>query len=429
MKEYVIREGKRYTTWRIYKRLIKVGGKIESYVIVNLSVSHDRKRFYFTKITPNGSQPYYENYYFRLTKNGVLVSYKEVNDGMMINTQNKIYTVSRLFSNKRPFSRYTQRKINRILKTVFPELKIKNNTIEFLHSRLHNHSPMYKQFMEVIYLGRCGSIRKQIAESKSVKELCYKCIRLKGKKVVKALIEHPKFLQQMAELSKIKRYLSHGVVNNIIDLCIESCRYHINIHSEMNVLLKFRPKWVNYITDINKHYNLYDICRMINSIEDHEFTQDDFKGSIEEVHDRLSIMVNKQRYKNYECEEYFPPMKDGDLLIELPKDTHEILSWGSMMGHCIGSYTHSHRSKREIVGAVKKGNKIVANFSMIPLPIVYPEKHHRWSLRQLLGKGNQTLPEDLFDKVLEIFERHDILSKEQDYTKIWGYPKKIEYAV
>ena len=413
MKEYAIKETKKYTTWRIYKRLIKRHGKISSYVIVNLSVAHDRRSFYFTRITPGAwAAANFENYHFKLTKNNVLVTHKLTPDGVINNTISSIRYIGRLFSLTRPFSKYTQRKINRILKRVFPEIKIKDDTIDFLMSRLYDHSVLYNEFKD--HLDLCHNIRKHIAKSKTIKELSHKCVGLRGKKLIKILATNPEFIKTLAQLSKIKKFISHGVMNNVIDYYVDNQPYcSMHIHEEMKRLLEFKPAWINDITDRKKQYLMGDICRLMGNLEEYEFSEDDFKGSINDVHDRLTIILKKQKQKNYPCDEYFPPIVEDNFMICLPKDTHEIISWGHIMGHCIGGYTKSHRTGFEIVGAVVKDNEMIANFSM-------NKSGEKYKIIQLLGKHNTHLPIEDFFKVIDMLEKNDILD-EQDYTKIWGF--------
>lgn len=432
MKEFVVKETQNYTTWRIYKRIHKVNGKVCRYTIVNLSVSHDRKRFYFSKITPGTiHRGDFQNYFFRINNKGTLISYSVGGERIKIDTHVKLKHLSLNLIRKKHFSKYTMRKINRILKQVFPKLKVKDNTEQFLISYLYNNSPVYEQFKDAVFLEEYTNIREDIAKSKDIKELCYRATKLKGKKLVKFVAQEKGAISVLSQLKKIKKHLNHGFVNNLLD----SNQFRLYIPAQLSTVLKFRPKWLNDLINLEKGRLINDICYQMSQIKEHKYTEEDFRGPLESVHDHISKILLKETHKNHELEEHFKPMKRDDITISLPKDTHEIISWGKLMGHCIGGYTDRHRYGTELVGAVCRNGEMIANFSMTPETkyitedfngeINYSGIEKKYRIRQLLGKRNQYLSPELFLKIIDMMESHDILVK-QDYSQIWGYPNELK---
>lgn len=415
-REYIVKETNKYVTYRIFKRLLKHPHKqeIRNFLIVNLTVAKNGKWFSFASFNKNGLKKRRTFY----CKNGTLI-----NAGDRNYTVDFLCNIDNIFKigTRARFSKYTQQKTNRVLKNIFPEIKVKDNTIQFLTDYMFK-SPAFEQIKDLsdapsYYPSRyvlygLSKLRKQLKKSQNIKDFLRRSIGVSGKKTVKLFCNDLMQVSNIAQLSKIKKYISHGVVNDVL-----SRRYYIAEDiSIIKKILKLKPDLAgDLLQPKNRHYLLH-ICQLIKSLDRtlYTITIEDLQGNTKKIHDNLSYILTKQRTKNVEYEDWFKPIETNDMLIRCPKDKHEVIEWGSEMKHCIAGFTESHMRGSMIVCGVFENNELKWNLSMRP-------SNDGYLITQFLGKINKEPPKEFLVKTVAIMQKRGIVSKKQQLSTIWGY--------
>lgn len=123
------------------------------------------------------------------------------------------------------------------------------------------------------------------------------------------------------------------------------------------------------------------------------------------AHDELSERANSAKVEKYQKPIEYKPLIEkvngvsvGKYKIVLANNGNEIKSWGTQMGHCIGSYSDSAYST-SVLGAVQEGGKMVANFQLTLDD--YNDPTYR--LVQIYGKHNRTFEgaQEIHDYLVE----------------------------
>ena len=87
-----------------------------------------------------------------------------------------------------------------------------------------------------------------------------------------------------------------------------------------------------------------DTARMYTQLKNHDvISHNDFKGTLREIHDKFSRLMDKVRYENVvikysdsEINKYNQTI--SNIEFKLAKDTHELIRVGQSMGICVGGY-------------------------------------------------------------------------------------------
>lgn len=126
---------------------------------------------------------------------------------------------------------------------------------------------------------------------------------------------------------------------------------------------------------------------------------------IRQAHDDLAERANRAKVEKYQKPIEYKPLIEkvngvsvGKYKIVLAKSGNEIQSWGTQMGHCIGSYSDSAYSE-SVLGAVQEDGKMVANFQLR----LDDYKSLTYRLVQIYGKYNQTFEgaQEIHDYLVE----------------------------
>jgi hypothetical protein len=92
--------------------------------------------------------------------------------------------------------------------------------------------------------------------------------------------------------------------------------------------------------------------------------------SIDDIHDYVSCEFHKLEHElktieNKETQEKLKDFQHEKLKIVFPKDTHEVISWGQKMHHCIGSYAESAANNQIVLLGVEKEGILKYNICII----------------------------------------------------------------
>lgn len=109
----------------------------------------------------------------------------------------------------------------------------------------------------------------------------------------------------------------------------------------------------------------FDSILMMNNLNDEQWNECvemlNKKVSLKNIHDTLSVMKKKAKNKNmvipYEEINYTLEKDIKDYKIRLAKDTHELITIGSLMGICVGSYGNRAVNKYCTIVYIKQYNE------------------------------------------------------------------------
>lgn len=407
MKEYVVKDTLEYTTYRVYKRLIKAGGKIIGYHIVNLTVSKKGDRFSFSMLK-NNRRPLNVNFY---VKNNSIRSFSLNGRNSFIQD---ICTLQRLFFRYR-FSKYTQRKINRVLKNIFPDIKVKDHTQTFL-LKYNFNSHIFDDIYRSGLISRLSPILKDVVKSKTIKDLVKRATGVCGKKTLKYFYKDIHYLRTLPDFKMIKTCLTHGDINNIL----KSGRFNYYcrvVNNELAKIIRKNKTLIRNLSDNSYSTHLFiDTGNVLKSLKDSGYTlqADDYKGNILEVHDKLSNIQRKQKVVNTKFKQYFENFSVDQYEVRLPEDTHTLVEWGDIMHNCVASYKNSHKSGVTKVLGIFEDDKLKYNVSI---------RNRR--IEQFFGKCNKTVPYEIIHKVFDGLVERSLIYK-HDINEIYGYNEIVE---
>lgn len=163
-----------------------------------------------------------------------------------------------------------------------------------------------------------------------------------------------------------------------------------------------------YIKDISDMITGYNLGHVISVSKN--FT---------DLHDRLASEVRKLKTENREiivsgyAEKFHNTVTASGLRILAPEETETIHTWGDRMHNCIGSYAARAVNGKVFIGGVYSDNGLIGNF----------EISENGKLRQLLGKYNEELTQDLQTDILDTLvnvEAIHIDKKTKDIGQVWG---------
>lgn len=127
-----------------------------------------------------------------------------------------------------------------------------------------------------------------------------------------------------------------------------------------------------------------------------------------ELHDYFAAEVKKMKTKN----RLIPPTplskkivdmpEQENFKIVLPKDTHTLLTWGSTMNHCIGSYASNAVTGSDVFIGILKDGKMVGNAQI---------QAKTGSLIQIFGKHNQYLEATVLESVVGTLVKKKVIAK------------------
>jgi hypothetical protein len=109
------------------------------------------------------------------------------------------------------------------------------------------------------------------------------------------------------------------------------------------------------------------------------------------IRERNVVIEHSEEWKSLEGQY-------GEYTVLLPKDTHELISWGGQMANCIGGYTYDAIRNSTYLYAVLKGGKMICNMEIMP----DRPKGGTPELRQMVGKHNSTLSKEDHDAIYAI---------------------------
>lgn len=124
-------------------------------------------------------------------------------------------------------------------------------------------------------------------------------------------------------------------------------------------------------------------------------------GDVREFHDNVMGRIHVPQPRNFlfspgeniefkfysELENISAIEIDG-MTVKFPKDSNELWNWGTMMNHCIGSYSYSI-NKTNFVFALMKGGKMVYNVDI----------RNNCDVIQCMASGNTPAPKEFVDKL------------------------------
>lgn len=156
---------------------------------------------------------------------------------------------------------------------------------------------------------------------------------------------------------------------------------------------------------------MYELLKNMNQeIKDKYLPKDMLKAKTWlELHDRFTVIQREIRFKI----EFIPQTETARQLekvfttndkyqIIAAKDTYELTVWGREMGNCIGSY-----GRTAVVGSATLA-KVIHNDKMIANIEIRNEK-----CNQLYAKGNQRLPQEQEDEIMEAMFKAKVINHEK----------------
>lgn len=133
--------------------------------------------------------------------------------------------------------------------------------------------------------------------------------------------------------------------------------------------------------------------------------------SLKEAHDKYATFAHVAQEKKRNAHFMEPlkklplaeqidaiPYEDGEgIRLVTASRAMDLVEWGAMMGHCIGSYTRQALRGEGVFGAVVQHGKVIGNFH-------FGTTNER--MIQVFGKHNQTLDADILIRMFELLIDH-----------------------
>jgi hypothetical protein len=136
-----------------------------------------------------------------------------------------------------------------------------------------------------------------------------------------------------------------------------------------------------------------------------------------EIHNYFASEVKKLKTKN----RLIPPTPLSKKIVELPeeenfsiilpKDTHTLLTWGSSMNHCIGSYASNAVSGSDVFIGIIKDEKMIGNAQI---------QAKTGNLIQIFGKHNQYIEPTVLQSVVGTLVKKKVIAK-SSLKSAFGY--------
>ena len=173
------------------------------------------------------------------------------------------------------------------------------------------------------------------------------------------------------------------------------------VHKLFNLLTTDYSDTPSYIVD-GLFWTLDSIYEndMYTGLEDIKFT------SLEEAHDKYSVYLRIEETKKRNAEFLLPLDKtvlakqidaieypaDSDIKLKTADCAMDLVEWGGIMNHCIGSYTYEATNGNGTFGVILQNDKPIGNFHY---------NHVQDTMYQMFGKHNKQLPGEVIVSVFE----------------------------
>lgn len=403
MKEYVIFENDNIQVWRIYKRIYKRGPTSPPYrtKFINLtffkkhgcfSIQHQQFTERYTKSTP---------IYFDLkTLNGRLHSRN--------NTNAAISHVN--------LSKTSHAKVNRLLKPYFPTFKI---GLDFGDNIKNFHFPEKFDCPDYM-LYEC---RPFLTGVSTFKDVVYKACKYKGKGMIKKLItstencngnvsykDMPKRFRNLITMYYNKGFWGHGEINDYLSTngCVIYNRAAYRKILRNKECLK-KPELL-----VNSGYNVVDSIRLYKTLLETDIDPNEYlQNTWVQTHNALSGVMHRARTRKVEYKEWLPQI-DDEWVLRTPTDSHELVDWGRDTRNCVGSYTHEHETGSCIIVGAFKNNHLEMVMSL------NKEGKNSYTLEEIKENCNRLPPQEVTDRIVEIFNRNKIKVVDNDPRETFG---------
>jgi hypothetical protein len=397
-KEYIIFENDKVQIWRVYKRLYKRPGQAPYKTkFVNLSffkehptftIQHVEFRERYTKSTP---------VFFDLkTLNGRRAGRNNTN--AVLNTLQ--------------LSTTTNTKINRLLKPYFPSFKIGK---DFVDNVIDFHFPnKFDCPKHALY-----ACRPFMTNVNTFKDVVYKACKYKGKGIISKLMSDDSVPSHMASSQRFERlrtmyankgFWSHGEINDF--LSGGSC--YIHNRTVYRKILRNKEILKKPLLILPNIYYVNDSIRMYAVLLESDIDPNEhLKTNWQDTHDSLNRAVHKANTKKIEYKEWLPKIED-EWTLRTPTDSHELIDWGRDMRNCIGGYKDAHKTGQQIVVGAFKNNDLQMVMALTK------DGNNSYSLDELKESCNQVPPQEVTDRIVEIFNRNKIKVVDNDPRQTFG---------
>lgn len=401
MKEYVIYDAKGMKVYRISRKMRKKDGMWRN-KITNLTVSKgDRNTFTIQNCENNNNSPKYKT-----TLSQTFVVLKD----RIIPTHKKKYVYGAMPTEW--YTKYVQRKINRILKKEFGlPFKIGRNTLENI---LRFSSPAISGLIDA------GAMPNSLvpmlpvyAGQANVKKAIKKYCGFSGKKFLADLFGCDPHTQsvKLKTIRLLRKHLTFGEIDikkvNASPMQNEKT-FRKLYDSNPSLIKKTVLHQSNFdfwmLQDI---IYLYDrICEKLD-LESLESTELCFakRKDISKYHDVLAVADTKLAEPNLKFDEHpiFNGVTLGGFEVEVARDSYTLIEWSQYMHNCVSGYARRCKNREIIILALKK-QEIIYNLSL-----TYSFYRGKATIEQLNGRYNRGYLES--DK--ENIERDlDVLSRQ-----------------
>lgn len=378
LKEYIICDNEHGRIWRVSKKLRKIkSGSGFRFVakVLHLHIFKDRFILKWSNVSETTTEKRRES--FKITKNKI-VPYRKAG-GKHVYTYKPIMGINDL-------KKCTYMKINRILNKEYG-FKFKIGVPTYLNMLKHSlptYAPLYeKPDMSM------ACVMKRASVKESIRAYC----GFGGKKLISTLLQYPEH-EQKQKLDVIKfmrKYLTFGEID------IARIRY---FNAGSTVLKEFLDKnptlFKKFLmqnppvlpvkekrdpldpTEVlyqSPSWLLSDTIHLYQTISatdiDLESTDLAFSRAkdLQKYHDALAVFQRKLRDKKVDFQQWdFDGSKIGDFTLEVCKDSHQLIEWGTYMGNCVTSYRNRIVNNEMIMCGLFKDDKLVYNLSFHIMP-------------------------------------------------------------
>ena len=284
-----------------------------------------------------------------------------------------------LYSFVNKLSKYTQRRLNRILKEYLPKTKI---TYPTAYNITITNSPNAQNIFKKEHLvNNLLPINKHIKKAKGWKDLIRRCCGYSGKKTVRLISSSDRPDILLSNLSICKGLFTHGEINNLLE------KWEKPVSIPKSDLYKINKNLAaNYkFSDI---YWIDDIKRLINELKYHNYDwKSEITDSFEKTHANLSFAASRLKTKNIDFPKYeFDGARIGEFTIRICPDLHTLQYWGKYMSNCVAGYRDSILSKRIIMCGIFNGDKLIYNMSL--------RKDKKYHISEIKKRFNECLTDD-----------------------------------
>lgn len=175
---------------------------------------------------------------------------------------------------------------------------------------------------------------------------------------------------------------------------------------------RFLKEMTSGAKKIAANWEISDTLRMFSQLE-RDFDVTFIPGQIQakgwhELHEAVRLDLRDRRHVKREIKQVDlakdiakVTFQNGYQVIQ-PADTHELMDWGTKMGHCIGSYAFEASSGQSVFLGILKDGKMIGNAQ-----IKVKEKR----LMQIFGKRNALLDDEVLDAFAEPLIKQKVLPK------------------